>query len=291
MKTKYKEMVSGYLFILPALVLIITFSIVPILLSGYYSLTQFNVVNPPVFIGLDNYRTMLNDISVSASLRNTIWFTVFKVPLQTVFALVIAALLAAKFRNLLGNFTKAVLFIPVISSAVLTGYIWSTLLATESGLINMIITSFGLPGVNWLGQPATARIGVLMAAIWRDLGYFMVIFYAGIMEIPKTLYEAAEVDGASRTQQFFYITLPLLKPVTYLIVILGTIWAFQMFDLPFTMTGGGPGRATLTMVYLVYNSAFRFFTMGYASAVAMLLFFVILIISAIQRFAMRYATD
>ena len=167
------------------------------------------------------------------------------------------------------------------------GTIFSFLLTTDGGIVNFILGVFGIPKVNWLGSTDTSLIGVASAGIWKNVGYFLVIFYAGIMDIPKDLYEAAKVDGASSSQQFLHITLPQLRPITFLVVILGTIWSFQVFDLVYVMTGGGPGLSTTTLVLTIYNTAFKQYSMGYASAVGVLLFVIVIIISAVQKLAFR----
>ena len=193
------------------------------------------------------------------------------VPLQTAGSLVLAAVIAELFHNKFGNFVKSSLFVPVIASAILVGTLWFTLLSPR-GVVNSIIHAFGLPSVNWLGGKLTSMLSVCIVSVWKNVGYFLVIYFAGIMDIPRSLYEAAEVDGANAFQRFFKITLPGLSSVTFLVVTLGTIWSFQVFDLVYTMTGGGPGTSTVTLVLTTYNAAFKEYNMGYASAVAMLMF-------------------
>ena len=172
---------------------------------------------------------------------------------------------------------------PVISSMVLVGTVWKFMLATEGGIINNILALVGIGKVNWLGRYNLALISVSIVAIWKNVGYFLVIYYAGLMDVPRSHYEAAKVDGASSLQQFFYITVPALKPITYLVVTLGTIWSFQVFDLVYTMTGGGPGTATITMVMSIYQSGFKQYKMGYASAMAFVLFLIVILISILQK--------
>lgn len=287
MKRKAKDAVAGYLYILPSLVLILTFSVIPIFMSLYFSFTKYNVIQPPSFIGLSNYLRLLKDPFVKASISNTIVFTFIIVPVQTLIALAIAAVIADRFRNRFGEFIKSALFIPVISSAILVGTICTFLFATDSGIINAALNAVGIPRINWLGQIKTAMATICMVSIWKNVGYFLVIFYAGIMDIPSTLYEAGEVDGATRLQQFFYITLPYLMPITFLVVTLGTIWSFQVFDLVYAMTGGGPGKATVTLVLTIYDTAFKEYSMGYASSIAFLLFAIVIVISAVQKFLFR----
>lgn len=255
-------------------------------MNAGYSFSKFNVIQPPAWYGLTNYNRMIKDPYVWASLRNTILFTFITVPLQTVLSLLLAVTLARKFRKRYGNFIKSALFIPVIASAVLVGTLWSILLS-PSGAVNTILGFFGITEVNWLGGKFSSLFSICMATVWKNVGYFLVIFYAGIMDIPASLYEAAEVDGATRMQQFIHITIPGLASVTYLVITLGTIWSFQVFDLVYTMTGGGPGLSTVTLVLTIYNTAFREYSMGYASTVALLMFIFVLFISLLQRIFLK----
>ncbi len=286
MINRRKEAAQGFLYILPSLVLILVFSVVPILMSLYFSFTKYNVLQPPQWTGLDNYIRLFRDPYVRASLKNTVVFTVITVPLQTAGSLVLAAVIAELFHNKFGNFVKSSLFVPVIASAILVGTLWFTLLSPR-GVVNSIIHAFGLPSVNWLGGKLTSMLSVCIVSVWKNVGYFLVIYFAGIMDIPRSLYEAAEVDGANAFQRFFKITLPGLSSVTFLVVTLGTIWSFQVFDLVYTMTGGGPGTSTVTLVLTTYNAAFKEYNMGYASAVAMLMFVFVLAVSGLQKLLLK----
>ncbi|WZL81565.1 sugar ABC transporter permease [Vallitaleaceae bacterium 9-2] len=283
MKNQQKQALYGYLYIAPSLILISIFSLIPILMTLYFSFTDYNIIQAPTFTGLKNYIRMLGDPFVVSSMKNTFIFTLFVVPTQTILSMVIASVLAQKFQNKLGGFIKSSLFIPVISSTILVGTLWSFLLATDTGIINTFLALIGLDKVNWLGTKFTSLLSVCLVSIWKNVGYFLVIFYAGIMEIPKMLYESGQVDGANKYQQFWYITMPMLKPITFLVVTLGTIWSFQIFDLVYVMTGGGPGRSTITLVMTIYNTAFKEFSMGYASTISLLLLVFIVIISSIQK--------
>lgn len=283
MNSKLKNNLWGWAFVLPSFAVLIVFVAFPILRSFYLSLTNYNVLKPPSFIGIKNYVSAFNDPFVQASLKNTFQYVLTTVPLQTVLSMIVAAVIAMKFQNSYGRFVKGCMFIPVISSSVLVGTLFTLLFDSSKGIINTVIGFFGASPVNWLGQKSTALLTVCIATIWKNVGYYLVIFYAGIMDIPISYYEAAEVDGASKTQQFFWITLPCLKPITYLVVTLGIIWSFQAFDMVYAMTQGGPGKATYTMVYTIYNAAFREYRMGYACAVALMLFVFILIVNNVQK--------
>ena len=283
MNSKIKDSIWGWAFVLPSFLVLIVFIAFPILRSFYLSLTDYNVLKQPSFVGMKNYVSAFRDPFVQASFKNTFQYVLTTVPIQTILSMIIAAVIAMKFQNPYGRFVKGCMFIPVISSSVLVGTLFTLLFDSSKGIVNMLIGLVGFGPVNWLGQKSTALLTVCMATIWKNVGYFLVIFYAGIMDIPVSYYEAAEVDGATKAQQFFYITLPCLKPITYLVVTLGIIWSFQAFDMVYAMTQGGPGKATYTMVYTIYNAAFREYRMGYACAVALMLFVFILIVNNVQK--------
>lgn len=282
MSRKKKEALQGIIYVLPSFILIMAFCIIPIFMSGYFSFTSYNIMTPPKFVGLENYERVFQDGYVADAAKNTLLYVLMTVPAQTILSLVFAAFLAYKMQNKTGGFLRSVMFIPVIASAVTAGTIWRIILNTEGGLLNNILKFFHLNSVNWLGSTKTALISICIVAVWKNVGYFLVIYYAGIMGISKDLYEAAKVDGATSIQQFFKITLPMLKPITYLVVTLGIIWSFQVFDLAYLMTGGGPGRATVTLVMGIYNAAFKQYKMGYACAMAMLLLLIVVIINVIE---------
>jgi multiple sugar transport system permease protein len=240
-------------------------------------------MQPPKWVGMNNYISMAKDPFFLPSIKNTLVYTLFTVPVQTILALLIAFVLANVFNKKFGNFVKSALFIPVISSSILVGTVWKFMFATESGIINQIFGVIGIPKINWLGQYTLALVSVCIVAIWKNVGYFLVIYYAGIMDIPRSHFEAAKVDGATKWQQLKYITIPSLKPITYLVITLGTIWSFQVFDLVYTMTGGGPGTATITMVMSIYQTGFKQYQMGYASAMSFILFLIIIVVSILQK--------
>ena len=278
-----KKDYSGYLYILPATLFIFLFSIIPIGMSLFYSFNKFNIIQPMEWLGLDNYRNMFKDPYVVASLKNTVSYALIVVPMTTILSMMVAALITSRSRNIWNGFVKSTLFIPVISSMILVGTLWRIMYNPQVGLINQFLNLFRIDSVNWLGSKNLALVSICIVGIWKNVGYFMVIYIAAIMDIPRELYEAGRVDGASGIQQFRHITLPMLKPINFLVVILGTIWSFQVFDLVYTMTGGGPGTSTVTLVSTIYNAAFREYKMGYACAVAMLLFAIILVISFLQQ--------
>lgn len=283
MTRKTREAMQGYIYILPSFILLLIFYILPIFMSGYYSFTNYNLVKAPDFVGLKNYTRLFTDDYIRAALKNTLAYTIITVPVQTILALGFADFIATKLKNKTGGFLRSAMFIPVIASAVTSGAIWRILMDTDGGVINTVLGKLGIAPFNWLGSSSLALISICIVAIWKNVGYFLVIYYAGIMGQSKEVFEAADIDGATHWQTLTMITIPLLKPVTYLIVTLGIIWSFQVFDLSYIMTGGGPGKATVTLVMQIYQSAFKGGNkMGYSSAIAMLLLAIIIIINILE---------
>lgn len=278
---------GGLLYIAPSLLILTFIAIIPIVYSGYLSLTRYDVLSDPVFTGLDNYTRLLNDPNFWGALRTTAVYTLIAVPLQMIIPMILAEFLARVAGPRFSSIVRSVLFVPVVASLILVGTVWQYMLAPDSGIFNVMLKAMGLSSVNFLGNPQLALVCVALVSVWKNIGYFLVLFYAGVQDIPVEQYEAARVDGAGGFKQFLHITLPGLKPVTLLCTILATIWSFQVFDLVYSMTGGGPGGATTTIVMGIYEAGFKSFQMGYASAIAMVLLVIVLIVSIIQRLAFR----
>lgn len=291
-KKKFLDNITGYGFILPSLILLIVFVILPILMTFYYSVTQYTGLQGPFFIGMDNFKEAFQDLGVIAAFKNTLIFVVVSVPLQVVLSLWIAALLASHYRNSFGELVRGTMFIPVLCSSTLIGIIFAYLFASDEGsFANMFLAMFNAEKVNWLGSEQTALGVIIFVNTWKSVGYYLVIFYAGIMDIPNDLYEAAQIDGATKKQQFFYVTLPNLKSVLFMVITVCTIWSFQIFDLAYVMTAGGPGYATTSLVYEMYTRGFKGFNFGYASAIAVLLFAIVLIMNIIQKIFLKEDED
>lgn len=282
MTRKKKEALQGIGYILPSLIIIAIFCVVPIFMSAYFSFTDYNIMSDPKWVGASNYTKILNDSYVKDALKNTIIYVIVTVPFQTIISLAFAGFLAYKMQNSAGGFLRSVMFIPVIASAITAGTVWRIIYNMDGGMLNIFLAIFNIGPVNWLGSKETALISICIVAIWKNVGYFLVIYYAGIMGISRDLYEAAKVDGATAVQQFFKITIPMLKPITYLVVTLGIIWSFQVFDLSYQMTGGGPGHSTVTLVMGIYNAAFKQYKMGYACVMAMILLLIVVVINVIE---------
>ncbi len=277
-----KQAAIGMGYILPSFILMLTFNIIPIFMSLYYSFTKYSMAKPPEWIGLENYQKLLTNKTLIAAVGNTVRYTLMTVPLQTVLALLIAAFIAEKLQNRYGSFLRSVIFVPVIISLIASASIWNLLYDANDGLINQLLVLLGAQKVNFLGGRDTALPSVAAVAVWKSTGYYMVIYYAGIMNVSQEVKEAAIVDGARPWQRFLYITLPILKPITYMVVTLGIIGSFQVFDLVYKMTGGGPGRATYTVAFMIYSYAFQDKRIGYASALAVMLLCVILLVHLVQ---------
>ena len=226
---------------------------------------------------------MFTNSQLRRALFNTVIYVIITVPLQTLMAMFVANFLAEYLNNRYGRFLRSVIFIPTLASYVAAASVWEVILASKGGLLNEILGIFGLGPYNWLGEPTSALICVSLVAVWKSVGYFTIIFYAGIMNIDVSVREAALIDGATPRQRFWKITVPLIKPITYLNVTLGIIWSFQAFDIVYKLTGGGPYGATSTVAYIIYAYAFQDFRIGYASAVAVLLLLVILAVHFIQQ--------
>ena len=277
-----KQALIGAGYIAPSFILMMIFNVTPIFLSVYFSFTKYNMASPPVWIGLENYAKLFGNRVLSEALSNTVKYVLITVPAQTILSLLIAVFIAENMKNRYGSFMRSVIFIPVIVSLIASATVWNIMYQPKGGIINQALELLGIPAVNFLGKKANALPSVAVVAIWKNTGYYMVIYYAGVMNVPADVREAAIVDGATPIQRFWHITLPILRPITYMIVTLGIIGSFQVFDLVYKMTGGGPGRSTYTVAYVIYTFAFQDKNYGYASAVAICLLIVILLIHLIQ---------
>ena len=278
-----RQAAYGVAYITPGMLIILMFCIAPIFMTLYYSFTEYNLAQPPDWIALENYVKVLNNTQLRRAVVNTVIYVIITVPLQTLLAMFVANFLAEYLNNRYGRVLRSIIFIPTLASYVAAATVWKVILASRGGLLNEILGIFGVAPINWLGEPTLALICVSLVAVWKSAGYFTIIFYAGIMNISVDVREAALIDGASPRQRFWKITVPLLKPITYLNVTLGIIWSFQAFAIVYKLTGGGPVNGTTTIAYIIYTYAFQDFRIGYASAVAILLLLVILAVHLIQQ--------
>ncbi len=302
MKTKKK--ITPYMYILPALFLLVLFRLIPILMSFGISFFDFKVTGLGEFIGLVNYRTMFGDAEFWQSMLNTFWLVLFVVPASIVLPLIFAVLLNQ--ITWLKGFFRTIYFMPFVTSLVAVSIVWKIIFSEQAGLANTFLQwvgiepqlwlaepkgiftlLFGAMGITlpaWMGGPSLALFSIIIMTIWKGLGYNTIIYLAGLQNISKVYYEAAEIDGAGKTRQFFGITLPLVSPTTFYVLLMTTIVSFQAFAQVYLMTDkGGPLGTTKLIVYYIYETGFDDLNMGYASAVALVLFVIVLGLTIFQR--------
>jgi len=283
-RRKLRETAAGYVFLLPTILVIGIFTLAPIVYALYLSFHKVQLLGGISyrFIDFDNYVRMLDDERVWIALYNTFEYAIIVVPLQTALAILLAAVLNSKLKG--RNAFRALYFLPTVTSSAVLTLIFMWIFKTD-GLLNDILGAFGIPAFNWLGDPNVALKAIMLMNVWSTAPYFMVIYLAALQDIPDSLYEAAEIDGARTLRKFWSITLPLLKPVTFFVVTMGIIGTFQLFDQAYIFSNGsgGPNNSTLTVVLLIYGYAFKLLDMGYAAALAVMLAAVIMLITFIQR--------
>lgn len=278
-----REMLEGLAFLAPSFLLLLVFVIIPIISAFLLGFMEWKYLSrDPRFIGLGNYDYLLRRPDLWRAIKNTLYFAVLKIPLDMVLALLIALLLN---RGLRGQaFYRTVYFLPVITSTVAVSAVWRWIYDPQLGLANAALDVVGFPQQTWLSDPKLAMPAVALVALWKGLGYDIIIYLAGLQGIPETYYEAAKIDGASAWQQFRYVTWPLLSPVTYFVLIMSVINSFKVFGQVHVLTPqGGPLRSTEVLVLYVYRLAFQQFQFGRASATAVVLFIIVLSITVVQR--------
>ena len=282
-----REAITCYLFLLPWATGFILFVLGPILASLVLSLMRYDIVTPPYFVGLSNFRELfLTDIRFLGSMGNTAYYVALYVPLHMIVALGLALLLNQKVRGM--PVYRTMFYIPSIVPIVAGSILWVWILQPEWGLINSVLSTFGIKGPLWLASLTWSKPSLIMMALWGS-GAAMIICLAGLQGVPQHLYEAAEIDGADRWQRFVRITLPMLSPTLFFMLILGVIGSFQVFTTAYVMTGGGPAESTLFYMLYLYRRAFVFLNMGYAAAMAWILFVIVLVLTMVQfRLANRW---
>lgn len=280
LKGRWRRYVAGYVLIAPALLAAGLFLYVPIVLSGYWSLTEYSGLGEPEWVGLANYIELFgNDLFLKA-LLNTFLFVLLGMGIGPVLGFLSALLLNSTVR--FRGFFRAAYFVPVMTSLVVVATIWKILLQ-EQGLVNQVLSFFGLPGHAWLSDPSTALPAVVATSIWQGFGFETVVFLAALQGIPRELYDAARVDGASYWQQVRHITLPAMRPTIMFVYIIGIIGSFQVYDQVFVMTEGGPINSTRTLVFDLVDR-FQQLELGEASAVAYVLLAILAVLSYVQIF-------
>ena len=272
---------AGYLLCAPAVFHMVLFTLLPVLAALWLSFTDYRVLTPPAWVGLDNYVAMFQDQAFRRSIWNTSVYTFFTVPFAMVLSLLVAVALNEKLR--FRAWYRAAFFLPHVTATVAVAMVWIWMYNPRIGLFNAALDVFGVGRVNWLGDPAFALPSVILMGIWQGIGVKMLIYLAALQGIAEHLYEAASIDGANKRQQFFHITVPQLKYATFFVFVISLIDSFQVFDSIWVMTQGGPINSTTVMTYEVYRSAFQSFRMGYASAQAVLLFVIIFVLTIVSK--------
>lgn len=298
-KTERRRLRNGLLFIAPWIVGFLTLSLYPLISSFAYSLTDYSVLSEPVYVGVENYQRLAGDALFWQSLYNTLYFAAFSIPASLSVALTFAILLNFDLPG--RSFFRTIYFLPSLLPLVCLGVLWQWLLNGDIGLINVVLGSFydffnGLFGTdarppNWLADPAFTKPALILTTVWTA-GNAVVIFMAGLQDVPRQLYEAAEIDGANFFQKLWHITLPMISPVIYFNGIMALIGSLQVFALPFIITGGsdGPGRSLMFTATYIYRRAFEYWDMGYASAIGLVLFLVVLLLTLVAHKASKRYT-
>jgi ABC-type sugar transport system permease subunit len=281
-RTVRRKNLAPYLWVLPAVLIYFIFKLAPMIGGFYLALIEWDGIEPAEFVGLQNFRRMLDDEVIGLALWNNVKYAAGTVVGKTVLSLFLAVLLHQALRG--RGFYRTALFMPVVMSFVVVGILWAWLYNAQFGLVNSLLSSLGLNFLipDWLGDPKVALWSLMVVDIWKWYGFHMVIFLAGLQTIPTELYEAARMDGASRVQQFLRITLPLLQPVMLVNVTLSLMGAFNVFDIPYVMTEGGPANSTMVMALHIYVRGFKFYKFGYSAAMSYALLTLVTILAAIQ---------
>lgn len=279
-----RKALTGYAFILPALILLCVFALGPFLFTIWVSLHEWNMLTPVrdmPWVGLDNYRWLLQDDPLfRETLRNTVVFAIGNVGISVLLALLVAVVLNGPIRW--RPLWRAAFFLPYITAPVAIAIVWRNMLDGQWGMINGLLARVGIPPQGFIDSLDQAMPSLIGVAVWHGLGYYMIIFLAGLQAIPYDLYEAGKLDGASNWRLFFSITIPMLRPTLLFVIVINTLNALQVFDLPFVLTNGGPVNRTNTLVMYMYDTSFNFLRMGRATAMAVVLFGIIFVITLIQ---------
>jgi multiple sugar transport system permease protein len=285
-QNRRRETIAALGFLAPNLIGFLLFMAGPLLTSLGVALVEWNLLTPPKWLGVQNFVQLVQDEDFWHSLRATLYYMAGSVPLGIVSALALAMALNQKIRGI--TIYRTIYFIPVVSSMIAVALMWRWIYNPTAGILNYMLNEtfellrLPISAPDWLQSRVWAMPAIIFMSVWKGLGYNMVLFLAGLQGIPTHLYEAAEIDGASAWRKFWHITLPLLTPTTFFIVIIAVIGSFQIFEQAYIMTQGGPARSTVTTVYYIYENGFQWYKMGYASAVAWVLFALILAVTLLQ---------
>lgn len=279
-KLRRKNTLTALSFIAPNFIGFFLFTLIPIAFSLFLAFMKWDSFSAPEFIGFDNFTKMIHDETFMISLKNTFLYTIGVVPLTLVCSLGLAILLNKKVFGI--KFFRTAFFFPYVTSLVAIAVVWNMLFHPTMGPINQVLKHVIANPPGWTSSSQWALLAIVIVSVWRFMGYYMILYLAGLQSIPKELYEAASMDGANKWKQFLNVTIPSLRPTTFFVTIMLVINCFKIFDLVQVMTDGGPGRSTNVLVYEIYKEAFVNFNFGYASAIAMVLFVIVLVITIVQ---------
>jgi multiple sugar transport system permease protein len=278
--TDRRRIRTAFAFLAPSLIGVVLFLVIPVILVIILSLTQWNLLTPLKWVGFSNYANIFKYDAFGHSLLVTAYYVLLNIPVQTVIALGLAMLLNNKLPG--SAFVRVVAVLPFLATPVAMSVVWTWFFDPTNGIVNQVLSHVGIVGPAWLSDAATAMPVIAFANIWQYAGYNMLFFLAGLQAIPPSMYEAAAIDGASKISQFRRITLPLLRPALLFVLVTGVIGSFQVFDTAFVLTNGGPGNATTVANLNIYNTAFQGFRIGEASAMSVILFLIILVVTILQ---------
>ncbi|GAA1649388.1 sugar ABC transporter permease [Nonomuraea maheshkhaliensis] len=270
----------AYLFVGPSLFGVVAFLLLPVIVVFVLSFFHWELLSDPSFTGLENYARLVGDGEAWHSLWVTVLYVLLCVPLQTVLALAAAMLLNQRVKGV--RFYRSLFVVPWMATPIVLGLVWNWIFDPRDGALNQALSLIGVTGPDWLSDPSWALPAVALVTVWQYSGYNMLFFLAGLQGIPKELYDAAATDGATPRQRFWRVTLPLLNPTMFFVMVTNMIGAFQVFDTVYVMTNGGPSGSTAVLNFTIFETAFRRFDFGYASTLSMLLFVIILLVTLVQ---------
>lgn len=270
-----------YLLVSPYLLFVLVFVAFPVLFCFFLTFNKWNIISTMKFVGFDNYYRLFHDRLFWKAIGNTLRFLLLHIPLQLIVSLFLAYLLNQKIKA--ASFFRSAFFMPVIVSGVVVTILWQQILGFDSGTINRLLMSIGIPKVGWLVNPDVAIYSIAVMATWKNVGLYVILFLVGLQTVPTQYYEAAKMEGATRWQQFWHITLPMINPTIFMVVILSTIGGFSLFIEPYVMTGGGPLNSTLSAVLYIYKQAFQFYNMGYSATLGFFYALIIMSVVVLQK--------
>ena len=272
-----RNKILPYLLVSPYIIYVMIFVMFPVLFCFFLTFHKWNIIAPMHFIGVDNYTRLVHDRLFWKAIGNTLKFLLLHIPLQLIVSLFLAQLLNQKIKAI--SFFRASFFMPVIVSGVVITILWQQLFGYDLGMINRMLTVMNIPKQGWLVNPDIAIYSIAIMATWKNVGLYVILFLVGLQTVPPQYYETAKLEGANRWQQFWHITLPMINPTIFLVVILSTIGGFSLFIEPYIMTGGGPLNQTLSAVLYIYKQAFQYYNMGYSATLGF--FYAIMIMTVV----------